>query len=142
MSEELKMVEQLEEKDAIKMQIVDMCETKKEYSKIVSFCKGQLKEFKSLLKESNEVNIHQVKQIKVSNKCEVTCTICNFMPNSYNKNIVPLEIQTILSGENKTGLTTKGSAMFGGCNEAEYSEFITLLKEGLHDFAFIKEVGE
>ena len=134
MSESLEMVKQIEENETVIIQIYDMCTDKKEYKKILDFCKKQQKEFKALQKEARELKIHQVKKLIIREDLIVRSTICNFQPDYYSHTENPLEITVTIADDSKNGLTTRGSAIFGGCNEAEYNEFIGILSSGYGDF--------
>lgn len=136
MSDTLKMVDQIEANEGVVMQIYDMCNDKKEYKKFLEFCKKVGKEFRGLQKEAEDTKIFQIKKVKINDSVDVTATIQNYNPSSYNHNSldIPLEISVNISDDSKNGLTTKGSAFFGGCNEAEYNEFIGIITSGYHDF--------
>lgn len=133
MSETLEFVKQREANEEIIMQIYDMCNDKKEYKKFLSFCKDMGKEFKSLMKEK-ETKVYQVKKIKINENVSVQSCIMNFRPDSYNDTENPLEIKVTIADDSKNGLTSYGSSMFGGCNEAEYNEFLGLVSSGYNDF--------
>ena len=110
-----------------------MCNDKKEYKKFMTFCKDAGKEFKALQKEK-DVKIYQVKEIQINDNIHASAIIQNFRPESYNKTDSPLEITVSIVDDSKNGLTAHGSAIFGGCNEAEYNELIGLISSGYADF--------
>jgi hypothetical protein len=133
MSENLELVKQIEANEEVIVQIYDMCNDKKEYKKFMNFCKDAGKEFKALQKVK-ETKIFQVKQVQISDTVNVSATIMNFRPDSYEKLDNPLEITVRISDDSKNGFTAHGSAIYGGCNEAEYNEFIGLISSGYSDF--------
>ena len=133
MSDAVELVKQIETNEEVVIQIYDMCNDKKEYKRFLTFCKDAGKEFKSLQKQK-DLKVLQIKQIQLNDTIRVTSTIKNYDPNSYNETENPLEISVSILDDSKNGLTTKGSAFFGGCNEAEYNEFIGIISSGYSDF--------
>ena len=133
MSDAVELVKQIEANEEVVIQIYDMCNDKKEYKRFLAFCKDAGKEFKSLQKQK-DLKVLQIKQIQLNDTIRVTSTIKNYDPNSYNETENPLEISVSILDDSKNGLTTNGSAFFGGCNEAEYNEFIGIISSGYSEF--------
>jgi len=133
MSENLEFDKKREANEEVIISIYDMCNDKKEYKKFMNFCKDAGKEFKTLLKEK-DTKIYQVKEVQINDNVHVSVVIQNFRPDSYEKLENPLEITVSISDDSKNGFTAHGSAIYGGCNEAEYNELIGLISSGYADF--------
>lgn len=133
MSETLRLAERIENNDDIIMRIYDMCNDKKDYKRILNFCREMGKEFKALKKEK-EMKIYQIKKIMINDITSARCYIMNFQPEFYSDISNPLEIKIVIDDNSKNGFTTYGSSKFGGCNEAEFNEFLGIISSGYSDF--------
>ena len=136
MSEILDFMQRTEDNNAIVIQIYDMCANKKEYKKILNFCKKQLREFKSFNRKcKKDTKAHQIKILIIrEGSLVVKSEIYNFIPEFCNSSDNPFEIKISITDSSKNGFTTYGSSVNKGCNEAEFIEFIKILNRGYYEF--------
>ena len=120
------------------MQIVDMCEDKKDYKKIVKFCDKQKKSLYSALRLNENVSIYEEIKEVINDHLKVSSVIRNYDPGSANiRDKFPAEIMISIANKDDIGITTYGSGFLGGCNASEYGDFLELIHSGVKDFKYI-----
>lgn len=137
----LELVKEVESGSAIVVKVYDLCNNKSDYRKILKFFRKCLKKYSRMLNKVGKATaIYEYEKTIIHENLSVTCVIRNCDMEYFHlpEDLKPLEICGFINKDSEEGIHTKGIGYFGGCNEAEFAEFVKILKDGYYDFT--KEV--